>query len=219
MQVLYMLLPTTDPRPVDGLILRSLAAHVSLLCGTKKAIAISLQIIFLMVLLILPSRKFSTDGNIALYEQGLYDFTTGKTTTISAINPDFWGFVLYDFSDSLSVVGYEQTADGAQFPVIYKDGKTQKLEDYLIAKGVDFAADGMIAPRIDSEGQYNLMIARSVSKNDSVFAFTFVDNNQNLRFCSCKNSIRIVLIRSLLLFRVQCSKAFQQPRLHGRLLC
>lgn len=39
----------------------------------------------------------------------------------------------------------------------------------------------MIAPRIDSEGQYNLMIARSVSKNDSVFAFTFVDNNQNLR--------------------------------------
>lgn len=126
-------------------------------------------------------QKFSTDGNIALYEQGLYDFTTGKTTTISAINPDFWGFVLYDFSDSLSVVGYEQTADGAQFPVIYKDGKTQKLEDYLIAKGVDFAADGMIAPRIDSEGQYNLMIARSVSKNDSVFAFTFVDNNQNLR--------------------------------------
>mgnify|MGYP006961002174 CR=1 FL=1 len=57
MQVLYMLLPTTDPRPVDGLILRSLAAHVSLLCGTKKAIAISLQIIFLMALLILPYRS------------------------------------------------------------------------------------------------------------------------------------------------------------------
>lgn len=126
-------------------------------------------------------QKFSSDGNKALYEKGIYDFTTGQTTTISPINPEFWGFVLYDFSDSLSAIGYEQTLEGAQFPVIYRDGKTQKLEDYLISQGVDFAADGMVAPRADGEGQYNLMIAHSISKNDSVMAFTFVDKDYYMR--------------------------------------
>lgn len=126
-------------------------------------------------------QKFSSDGNIALYENGLYDFTTGKTTTVSSINPEFWSFILYDFSDSMSVVGYEQTLDGAQFPIIYRNGKTEKLEDYLISQGVDFEADGMVAPRADGEGKYNLMMARSISKNDSVMAFTFVDKDYYMR--------------------------------------
>ncbi|WP_418553848.1 rhamnogalacturonan endolyase family protein [Prevotella sp.] len=126
-------------------------------------------------------QKFSTDGNEALYEKGIYNFTTGQTTIVPSINPEFWSFVLYDFSDSTSVVGYEQTLDGAQFPIIYRNGKTEKLEDYLISQGVDFAADGMVAQRLDGEGQYNLMIARSISKNDSVMAFTFVDKDYYLR--------------------------------------
>lgn len=126
-------------------------------------------------------QKFSSDGNKALYEDGIYDFTTGATTVIPSINPDFWGFVLYDFSDSLSVIGYEQTRNGYQFPIIYRNGKTEKLEDYLISQGVDFEADGMIASREDGEGAYNLMIAHSISKNDSVFAITVVDKDQYMR--------------------------------------
>lgn len=126
-------------------------------------------------------QNFNSTGDKAVYIKGIYDIKTGETEVVNALHDPYWSFVLYDITDDNSVVGYEQTLEGSQIPIIYTNGQTQNLEDYLIEKGVDFAADGMIGPRQDTEGQYNITGCMGVSKDSKVFAINIVDKDLYIR--------------------------------------
>lgn len=125
---------------------------------------------------------FTSDGKYALYvgyiqdgnnitTLGIRNLATGEDILIPYVSDDYRDVVLYGLSDSLSAVGFETEMSMATFPIIYKNGVTQKLETYLIERGVDFAADGIIGKRTsDTEGQFNLVRCNDISNDDSTFA-------------------------------------------------
>lgn len=124
---------------------------------------------------------FTTDGNKALYigvekfgertpVNAICDLATGESVFVPAASDNYFDYFVTGISDSLSVVGYEQAMNTSAYPIYYKGGKTVKLESYLIEKGVDFDADGIIARRsTDSEGLYNILQCTGVSADDSTF--------------------------------------------------
>ena len=125
---------------------------------------------------------FTSDGKYALWvgevsdgkntsTLGIRDIAKGTDVVIPYVSDQYWTVVLFDITDSLSAVGYEMD-NTTTYPIIYKDGVTQPLETYLVSKGVDFGADGIIAPRSDGAVglSYNLMQCYGASKDDSTFA-------------------------------------------------
>ena len=125
---------------------------------------------------------FTSDGKYALWvgevsdgkntsTLGIRDIAKGTDVVIPYASDQYWTVVLFDITDSLSAVGYEMD-NTTTYPIIYKDGVTQPLETYLVSKGVDFGADGIIAPRSDGAVglSYNLMQCFGASKDDSTFA-------------------------------------------------
>lgn len=122
---------------------------------------------------------FTTDGKYALWMGtvnggestiGLRDIEAGTDVSIPYATNTHQTVVMFDLTDSLSAVGYEMD-EAYVYPIIYKDGKTQYLETFLIGKGVDFAADGVVAHRSDGSEdlQWNLMRCNAASKDEMVF--------------------------------------------------
>ncbi len=122
---------------------------------------------------------FTSDGKHALWigvvgssTIGIRDMEAGTDRAIPYYSGDNDSEVYYDITDDLSAVGYEQTPTAA-YPIIYNyaHNKTTLLETYLTDKGVDFAADGIIAPRSDgAQGmKWNLLRGMAVSKDGQTF--------------------------------------------------
>ena len=133
---------------------------------------------------------FTSDGKYALFIGdvndgenkslvGLHDLTTGKDIPLPYCTDDHRDVVMYGLSDSLSAVGFETEMSMSTFPIIYKNGKTMKLESYLIERGVDFGADSIIGKRTsDTDGIYNLVTCNDISKDDSTFAIQAGNKDQ-----------------------------------------
>lgn len=133
---------------------------------------------------------FTSDGKYALYignvddgnnqsVVGLRDITAGKDLALPCYSDDCRDIVMYGLSDSLSAVGFETEMSMSSFPIIYKNGTTQKLESYLMERGVDFGADGIISKRmVDTDGIYNLVTCNDISKDDSTFAIQAGNTDQ-----------------------------------------
>lgn len=133
---------------------------------------------------------FTSDGKYALYigcvDDGedesracFRDLTTGKDIPLPYYSDNYLDVVMFGLSDSLSAVGYETEMTMSSFPIIYKNGKTQRLESYLTERGVDFGADGIISKRMDvTDGQYNLVTCSDISKDDSTFAIQAGNTDQ-----------------------------------------
>lgn len=109
----------------------------------------------------------------------IHDFETGTNTRVKPQSDQYFDYVVYGMSDSLTVVGFQQNDNMAAFPIYYKNGETIKLEAYLIENGADFAADGIIAERTaDTEGLFNILQCVDVSKDDSTFLLQAASKDQ-----------------------------------------
>ncbi len=137
------------------------------------------------------AKKFSADGNHVLFWGGyhsdenhpelgygikaLYDFTSGETKIIYPTEQDPFNFDLFDMSGDGVVVGYQQDWSNFEQAIIYKDGKTMFLEDYLVGLGCKFD-DSLIMPN----GEYHYLCRGcAVSGDAQSFAILYYDTKFN----------------------------------------
>ena len=106
------------------------------------------------------SRKFSPSGKYLLFWEGwvdlpfngsntsgmglraLYNVETGEKTDVPTLTRDPWNFDVFDVNDNGTIVGYE-SPERTQLDqaIIFKDGKTYWLYNYLKELGVDLDSD------------------------------------------------------------------------------
>ncbi len=145
-------------------------------------------------------RSFSSDGKKLLFWGGfhderdadpangstvflncIYDIETGQVSGVPTITGDAFNFEMYDINCNGTVVGYEQGMETMQRAIICKNGKTQYLEDYLTALGVDFSSVPDL--RKDAEtGSYHMILnCVGLSDDEKTFAFVAYDNENGIR--------------------------------------
>lgn len=112
-----------------------------------------------------------TASNMAL--RALYNVETGEKTDMPTITRDPFNFDVFDINDNGTIVGYE-SPERTQLDqaVIFKDGKTRWLYDYLKEQGVDMDADTTIL----REGTDIYFIrAVGISNDEKTFAVLYYD--------------------------------------------
>ncbi len=112
-----------------------------------------------------------TASNMAL--RALYNVETGEKTDMPTITRDPFNFDIFDITDNGTVVGYESPeATQLDQAIIFKDGKTRWLYDYLKEQGVDMDADTTIL----REGTDIYFIrAVGISNDEKTFAVLYYD--------------------------------------------
>jgi len=138
-------------------------------------------------------RKFSPDSKRVLFwgsynidtknpDKGygikaIYDLEKKDTTYIYPIWDDPFNFDLYDMGGNGSVVGYIQDNEGMEYGIIYKNGVTSYIDDYLKQHGADFSAL-KIAPANDS----HIMIFRAmcISADEKTYGLVYYDENYDM---------------------------------------
>lgn len=146
------------------------------------------------------ARKFSPNGKYLLYWEGYYDtpadqitdptasnmalralynVETGEKTDMPTITRDPFNFDVFDITDNGTIVGYESPeATQLDQAIIFKDGKTRWLYDYLKEQGVDMDADSTIL----REGKDIYFIrAVGISNDEKTFAVLYYDPQGALR--------------------------------------
>lgn len=118
-----------------------------------------------------------TASNMAL--RALYNVETGEKTDMPTITRDPFNFDVFDVNDNGTIVGYESPeATQLDQAVIFKDGKTRWLYDYLKEQGVDMDADSTIL----REGKDIYFIrAVGISNDEKTFAALYYDPQGALR--------------------------------------
>lgn len=118
-----------------------------------------------------------TASNMAL--RALYNMETGEKTDMPTITRDPFNFDVFDINDNGTIVGYESPeATQLDQAVIFKDGKTRWLYDYLKEQGVDMDADKSIL----REGNDVFFIrAVGISNDEKTFAVLYYDTVGALR--------------------------------------
>ncbi len=165
-------------------------------------------------------RKFSHDGKSLLYWGGyvvdpehedlgygikaIYDMTTKKSTLIYPNIDDPFNFDLFDMGDKGSVVGYIATPEGLEYGIIYADGKTQYIEDYLTAKGVDFSGLNMYPA---DNGRHMIARAMTLSADEKTFGLVYYDKSGEMK------SLVVALDKDLSKTPPVCVEANQVPGL------
>ena len=121
------------------------------------------------------ARNFSADGKKLLFWGGwnprspisellsVYDVTTGEKQYIPTVTLEA-DMALYDISDNGVVVGQESNRG-----FVYADGKSQYLDAYLTARGVDVSKLG--AYKVPGTDFYQLYRAQTVNEDASVLGF------------------------------------------------
>ena len=140
------------------------------------------------------ARKFSPNGKYLLYWEGYYDtpedqitdptasnmalralynVETGEKTDMPTITRDPFNFDVFDITDNGTIVGYESPeATQLDQAIIFKDGKTRWLYDYLKEQGVDMDADSTILR--DGKDIYFIR-AVGISNDEKTFAVLYYD--------------------------------------------
>lgn len=118
-----------------------------------------------------------TASNMAL--RALYNVETGEKTDMPTITRDPFNFDVFDINDNGTIVGYESPeATQLDQAIIFKDGKTRWLYDYLKEQGVDMDADTGIL----REGKDIYFIrAVGISNDEKTFAALYYDPQGALR--------------------------------------
>ena len=146
------------------------------------------------------ARKFSPNGKWLLYWEGYYDtpadqitdptasnmalralynVETGEKTDMPTITRDPFNFDIFDINDNGTIVGYESPeATQLDQAVIFKDGKTRWLYDYLKEQGVDMDADTTI---LRSGKEIYFIRAVGISNDEKTFAALYYDPQGALR--------------------------------------
>lgn len=129
------------------------------------------------------AKGLSPDEKFVLYDWNLYNLETGEKSSIPSLSDEPWNFDLYSMTNDKTIVGYESVGEfgSNQYAVIYKDGVTRKLEDYLKEKGVDFSKDGIVLPNPEIEGSYYISTCLGISEDGKTFAIMFYDTNYDAR--------------------------------------
>lgn len=140
-------------------------------------------------------RKFSPNGKYLLYWESFYDIPadqitdpnssnmgllalynleTGEKTGMPTITRDPYNFDIFDITDNGTIVGYEQL-DGTyvERAIIFKDGKTRYLEEYLEEKGVNIDEQEVIMPL--DEASRHLRRGQGISSDENTFAVLYYD--------------------------------------------
>ncbi|MBQ8866750.1 MAG: hypothetical protein IJ013_03380 [Bacteroidaceae bacterium] len=112
-----------------------------------------------------------TASNMAL--RALYNVETGEKADMPTITRDPFNFDIFDITDSGTVVGYESPeATQLDQAIIFKEGKTRWLYDYLKEQGVDMDADSTIL----REGKDIYFIrCVGISNDEKTFAVLYYD--------------------------------------------
>lgn len=112
-----------------------------------------------------------TASNMAL--RALYNVETGEKTDMPTITRDPFNFDIFDITDNGTVVGYESPeATQLDQAIIFKEGKTRWLYDYLKEQGVDMDADKTIL----REGKDIYFIrCVGISNDEKTFAVLYYD--------------------------------------------
>ncbi len=146
------------------------------------------------------ARKFSSNGKWLLFWEGYYDtpadqitdptasnmalralynVETGEKTDMPTITRDPFNFDVFDINDNGTIVGYESPeATQLDQAVIFKDGKTRWLYDYLKELGVDMDADTTI---LREHGSVYFIRAVGISNDEKTFAALYYDPQGALR--------------------------------------
>lgn len=129
------------------------------------------------------AKALSPDEKLVLYDQNIYNLETGEKSEVPSLADDTWNFDMYSMTNDRTIVGYESTGEfgSNQYAIIYKDGVTGKLEDYLKEKGVDFSKDGIVLPNPELEGSYFISTCVGISEDGKTFAMMFYDANYDAR--------------------------------------
>ena len=143
------------------------------------------------------SRKFSPNGKYLLFWEGYYDLPvdentptgmalralynveTGEKTDMPTTTRDPFNFDVFDITDNGTIVGYESPeATQLDQAIIFKDGKTRWLYDYLKEQGVDLDSDKGIL----RQGKDIYFIrAVGISNDEKTFAVLYYDPQGALR--------------------------------------
>lgn len=112
-----------------------------------------------------------TASNMAL--RALYNVETGEKTDMPTITRDPYNFDVFDITDNGTIVGYEspETTQIDQ-AIIFKDGKTRWLYDYLQELGVDLDGDKNI---MRQNGSTYFIRAVGISNDEKTFAVLYYD--------------------------------------------
>lgn len=141
-------------------------------------------------------RTFSPNGRLVLFWEGYHDYTaeekpypesanmgiiaiydteTGEKRVIPNLKDYPFNFDVYDITDAGTVVGYEQfESDYVERAIIYKDGRTRLMEDYLKEKGVDLEAQKQILIQSDST-RHELFRGIGISADEQTLAVLYYD--------------------------------------------
>ena len=118
-----------------------------------------------------------TASNMAL--RALYNVETGEKTDMPTITRDPFNFDVFDINDNGTIVGYESPeATQLDQAIIFKDGKTRWLYDYLKEQGVDMDADTTI---LRSGKDIYFIRAVGISNDEKTFAALYYDPQGALR--------------------------------------
>ena len=118
-----------------------------------------------------------TASNMAL--RALYNVETGEKTDMPTITRDPFNFDVFDINDNGTIVGYESPeATQLDQAIIFKDGKTRWLYDYLKEQGVDMDADTGI---LRENGSIYFIRAVGISNDEKTFAALYYDPQGALR--------------------------------------
>lgn len=93
----------------------------------------------------IPADQITDPAASNMVLRAIYDMETGEKSDIPTITRDPFNFDVFDITDSGTVVGYESPeVTQLDQAIIFKDGKTHWLYDYLQERGVDLDADTCI---------------------------------------------------------------------------
>lgn len=118
-----------------------------------------------------------TASNMAL--RALYNVETGEKTDMPTMTRDPFNFDVFDITDNGTIVGYESPeATQVDQAVIFKDGRTRWLYDYLQEQGVDLDADTTI---LRANGSTYFYRGVGISNDEKTFAVLYYDPTGALR--------------------------------------
>lgn len=128
-------------------------------------------------------KNISPNEKYMLFDWSIYDLTKDEAIEVPSISSDPFDRDIYAMTDDKTVVGYESTGEfgSSKYAIIYKDGRTRKLEDYLKEKGVDFSKDGVVMPNPDAEDSYFIVSGVGISEDGKTFGIMFYDKDANSR--------------------------------------
>lgn len=111
----------------------------------------------------------------------IYDVETGEKDSIPTVTAYPYNIEFFDINDDCTVVGYEQLESTQESRgIIYKDGQTMWMEDYLIANGVDLDAQDQIMLLSDSTSRY-IFQAKGISNDGKTLTMLYYDKEGAFR--------------------------------------